>query len=53
MVVLRFYESDSERQLELLTELLCKEVLGCEPDQFHSMVAKKERDGVKFPLASR
>uniref|UniRef100_A0A7E4VLC2 WD_REPEATS_REGION domain-containing protein n=1 Tax=Panagrellus redivivus TaxID=6233 RepID=A0A7E4VLC2_PANRE len=31
MVVLRLFEPDPERQSVLLTELLCNEVLGCDP----------------------
>lgn len=30
IVILRLYEMDPEKQLELLTELLCKEVLVCD-----------------------
>ncbi|KAL3102156.1 hypothetical protein niasHS_003565 [Heterodera schachtii] len=52
LVVLRFYESDPERQFELLTELLCREILGCEPSQFHSLV-KEGKGKVHFPSASR
>uniref|UniRef100_A0A914I5X4 USP domain-containing protein n=1 Tax=Globodera rostochiensis TaxID=31243 RepID=A0A914I5X4_GLORO len=52
MVVIRFYEPDSERQLELLTELLCREVLGCEPSKFHSMV-QEGKEKALFTSASR
>lgn len=57
MVVLRLYETDIEKQSELMTELLCREVLGCSIDDILRVKSNKlfgdEINSLSFPNASR
>lgn len=54
MCVLRLYETDVERQSELMTELLCHEVLGCEPHDIQQMKQNAgQTDTIPFSRASR
>lgn len=57
MVVLRLYETDIEKQSELMTELLCSKVLGCSIEdvwRFKSdQLFNDEINSSSFPNASR
>ncbi|CAK5007291.1 unnamed protein product [Meloidogyne enterolobii] len=55
IVILRLYEVETEAQFELLSELLCKEVLGCEVEHFRQLIknyeSKKTVEPITFPNA--
>jgi len=55
IVILRLYEVEAEAQFELLSELLCKEVLGCEVEHFRQLTknyeSKKTVEPITFPNA--
>ena len=55
IVILRLYETEAEVQLELLTELLCREVLGCDVEHFRKLINDYENgktfEPITFPNA--
>lgn len=56
LVVLRLYETEPESQLEHITDLLCKEVLGCDIDYIQKLKEKihsNSNDSIIFPNAKR
>ncbi|KAL7077250.1 hypothetical protein ACQ4LE_003475, partial [Meloidogyne hapla] len=50
IVILRLYETEAEAQIELLTELLCKEVLGCDVEHFRQLIKDYESGKTVEPI---
>lgn len=57
MVVLRLYETDVEKQSELMTELLCREVFSCTIEDVRHVKSNQlfsdEINSASFPNACR
>lgn len=57
LVIVRIYETDLEKQAELIKELLCQEVLGCKPEAIRDLKKQKSIDNENnlsfLPKASR